>query len=150
MRFKFIFLALLSASTVIALPSAHATTALPFPLFFPTYTAGLTVHEMGLSNGSECPAALSIYIVDSCLAYLLAIGFGDDIGTASTIGVLSLIRCLSIRGFCAHCYSFRLRAVRYPYRRPFRLTHCLEGVTGEPVDLFPRNALLLRCYTNIY
>jgi hypothetical protein len=55
MRYKFIFLALLSACTTIATPIAQAVSALPFPIFSASYTAGLSVHEMGLSNGSECP-----------------------------------------------------------------------------------------------
>jgi len=55
MRNKALFFILLSTTSLIALPATQAASALPFPIFSASYTAGLSVHEMGLSNGSECP-----------------------------------------------------------------------------------------------
>jgi hypothetical protein len=93
MRNKALLFIVLSVSGILTLPSAHATTALPFPLFFPTYTAGLNVHEMGLSNGSECP--------DKAKQYYYLAGRGSFANNLPGLNIFEKLKgtCTSASGF---------------------------------------------------
>jgi hypothetical protein len=93
MRYKFIFVAFLSACTAIATPIAQAVSALPFPIFSASYTVGLSVHEMGLSNGSECP--------DNAKQYYYLAGKGSFSNSLPGLNIFEKLSgtCTSSSGF---------------------------------------------------